>query len=85
MTDKAQQFDIALQHLTRVTGLAQMPREVWTEEDQRALRAAMQYLQQQHQEVLGEGKREKDGGDVADRVTKEATKEPGVEEAPRRV
>ena len=84
MTDMAQQFDIALQHLTRVTGLAQMPREVWTEEDQRALRAAMQYLQQ-HQEDLSEGKREKDGGDVVERTSKEATKELGAEEAPRRV
>jgi hypothetical protein len=65
-----QQFDIALQHLARVTGLAQIPREVWTEEDQRALRAAMQYLQQ-HQEVLGEGKREKDGRESTERTSKE--------------
>ena len=54
--DKGASAD-AVQHLIRVIGLCQTPRESWTSEDTRAFREAREYVQK-NREDSSEGKRE---------------------------
>ena len=61
----------AIDHLTRVIGLCQTPREQWNSEDQRLFREAREYVQQHMKEKKLESERERTGP--------EAFREPGIE------
>lgn len=52
--------EVGLRHLIRVIGLCQTPRDMWSDEDNAALRRAREYVQQ-NREDPSESKREEAG------------------------
>jgi len=55
-----------LKHLIRVLGLCQTPRDSWSEDDNRALREAREYVQTKRKDI-SEGKHKETGsGDVGE-------------------
>ena len=66
---------VGLKHLIRVIGLCQTPRDLWSEEDNRALKEAREYVQQQRSDS-SESKRAQAGpGAVGNPAEDEGTDE----------
>ena len=68
-------MDEGLKHLIRVIGLCQTPRDSWSEEDNRALREARDYIQERRKEY-SESKSEEASSEDASRGSEEQSASP---------